>query len=356
MSSKPKLTVICLWGMLLQLVTVCCDGTSGGSVENELSPQVDKSRPISFVNVSYEATLNLYSEIKPSFEQYWKVKTGETVHMLLSHGASGKQSRAVIAGLEADVISLALGYDVDAIASKTGAIPAEWQSRLPYNSCPYTSIIIFLVRKENPKGIEDWDDLARPDVTVLTPNPKTSGGARWNYLAAWGYALKKSNGNENFARGFVEQMYSRVPILDNTARAAALSFAKRNIGDVLIAWENEAYQVLEEFGADAFEVVVPSMSILAEPPVCLVDRVVDRRGTRNVAEAYLEYLYSRDAQEIIARNHFRPQIPEVFAEYSGEFGKTELFTIDEVFGGWSRANEIHFADGGMFDRIYHPVE
>jgi sulfate transport system substrate-binding protein len=270
----------------------------------------------------------------------------------MSHGGSGKQARTVIDGLDADVVTLALAADVDALATQGRLVPPEWQKRLPHNSAPYTSTIVFLVRKGNPKGIKDWDDLVKPGVSVITPNPKTSGGARWNYLAAWGYALRKSNRDAASAERFVTQLYRNVPVLDSGARGATVTFVERGIGDVLVAWENEAHLAVKELGPGKFDIVVPSVSILAEPPVALVDRNVDRKGTRAVAQAYLDYLYSPRGQEIAAENHYRPRDPQVAARYAARFSKLELFTIDDPFGGWAKAQATHFNDGGVFDRIY----
>ncbi|HXG28060.1 MAG TPA: sulfate ABC transporter substrate-binding protein [Nevskiales bacterium] len=304
---------------------------------------------IKLLNVSYDPTRELYTDFNAAFAKYWKEKTGETVTVSQSHGGSGKQARSVIDGLQADVVTLALGYDVAVLHQNGGLIPADWQKRLPNNSAPYTSTIVFLVRKGNPKGIRDWADLVKPGVAVITPNPKTSGGARWNYLAAWAYAEKQ--GGASAAREFVGRLYRNVPVLDSGARGSTTTFVQRGIGDVLLSWENEAFLVLEEFGADKFEIVAPSISILAEPPVTVVDKVVDARGTRKVAEAYLQYLYSKTGQDIIARHHYRPRDPEIAARYAGRFRQIELATIDQ-FGGWDKAHQTHFADGGVFDQIY----
>ena len=312
------------------------------------------SQDVTLLNVSYDPTRELYKDINKSFTEQWKAKTGQTVTINQSHGGSGKQARAVIDGLQADVITLALAYDIDEIAERAGLLPRNWQSRLPDHSSPYTSTIVFLVRKGNSKGIRSWDDLVRPGVSVITPNPKTSGGARWNYLSAWGYALRKNGGSETAARDFVTRLYKNVPVLDSGARGATDTFVQRGIGDVLIAWENEALLAIREFGADKFEIAAPPESILAEPPVSLVDKVVDKRGTRRVAQAYLEFLYSDQGQEIEARNYYRPRSKSVADKYAGQFPKIKLFTIDEVFGGWQKAQKIHFADGGVFDQIYQP--
>ena len=308
-------------------------------------------------NVSYDPTRELYAAINPAFAKYWKDQGGEEVKVLQSHGGSGKQSRAVIDGFEADVVTLALAYDIYAIAEKAGLLDAQWQKRLPENSSPYTSTIVFLVRKGNPKGIKDWADLIKPGVSVITPDPKTSGGARWNYLAAWGWALKQNDNSDAKARAYVAELYKHVPVLDTGARGATVTFAQRHQGDVLIGWENEAFLAVKEFGADKFEIVAPSVSILAEPPVAVVDKVVDKKGTRKVAEAYLKYLYTPEAQEIIAQNFYRPRNADVAKKYEKQFPKIELFTIDTVFGGWKKAQATHFADQGVFDQIYaanHP--
>ena len=309
-------------------------------------------RPITLLNVSYDPTRELYQDYNAAFVKYWKAKTGQTVTIQQSHGGSGSQARAVIDGLEADVVTLALAYDIDAIVEKAKLIPAQWQKRLPDNSAPYTSTIVFLVRKGNPKNIKDWDDLVKPGITVITPNPKTSGGARWDYLAAWGYALKKNGNNQQKAQEFVTKLFKNVPVLDSGARGSTNTFVQRGIGDVLLAWENEAFLALNELGKDKFEIIVPSISILAEPPVTIVDKVVDKRGTRKLAEEYLKYLYSREGQEIVARNYYRPRLKSVAEKYETQFPKVKLFTIDEVFGGWQKAQTIHFNDGGIFDKIY----
>ncbi len=309
---------------------------------------------VTLLNVSYDPTRELYQDFNASFAKYWKEKTGQVVTINQSHGGSGKQARAVIDGLQADVVTLALAYDIDALYEKAKLVPQNWQTRLPNNSTPYTSTIVFLVRKGNPKGIKDWDDLVRSDVIVVTPNPKTSGGARWNYLAAWGYALKTFNGDEAKAKEFVRRLYKNVPVLDTGARGSTITFVERGIGDVLIAWENEAFLAVNELGKGKFEIVAPPLSILAEPPVSVVDKVVDKRGTRAVAQAYLEYLYTEEGQEIAARNFYRPRLQSIAAKYEGKFPQLKLFTIDEVFGGWQNAQKTHFADGGSFDQIYQP--
>ena len=314
-----------------------------------LLPGARAAEPRALLNVSYDPTRELYESVNIAFAKDWKAKTGETLVINQSHGGSGKQARSVIDGLEADVVTLALAYDIDAIADK-GLINPGWQGLLPYNSAPYTSTIVFLVRKGNPKHIKDWDDLIKPGVKVITPNPKTSGGARWNYLAAWGYALDKGNGDTAKAKDFVAALYHNVPVLDSGARGATITFAQRGLGDVLIAWENEAYLANQEFG-DGFEIVAPSLSILAEPPVAVVDKVVDRHRTRAVAEAYLRYLYTPEAQEIAAKNFYRPRDADVWKKVVGQFPALRLFTIDQVFGGWRQAQTTHFADGGIFDQI-----
>jgi len=310
------------------------------------------SADVTILNVSYDPTRELYQEFNQSFVKYWREKTGQKVVINQSHGGSGKQARAVIDGLEADLVTLALAYDIDEIGEKSGLIKKGWQQRLPHNSAPYTSTIVFLVRKGNPKGIRDWDDLTRPGISVITPNPKTSGGARWNYLAAWGYALKKSGGDEKKAKAFVTKLFRNVPVLDSGARGSTTTFVQRGIGDVLLAWENEAFLAVNEIGKGKFEIVVPSVSILAEPPVAVVDGVVDRRGTRAVAQAYLDQLYRKEGQEIAARHYYRPRLAEVSKKYAARFPKINLFTIDEVFGGWQKAQKVHFKDGGTFDQIY----
>jgi sulfate transport system substrate-binding protein len=308
----------------------------------------------SLLNVSYDPTRELYRDVNAAFAADWKQRTGETVTIKQSHGGSGKQSRSVIDGLEADVVTLALAWDIDALATHGNLVPADWQKRLPDNSAPYTSTIVFLVRKGNPKGIKDWDDLVRPGVGVITPNPKTSGGARWNYLAAWGYAAKKSGGDAA-AKDFVARLFRNVPVLDTGARGATTTFVERGQGDVLLAWENEALLALAEGGGkDRFEIVVPSVSILAEPPVAVVDKVVDKHGTRKVAEAYLQFLYTSAGQEIAAKNGYRPRDASVAAKFAAKFPNVPTFTVDEAFGGWQKAQAAHFADGGTFDQIYTP--
>jgi sulfate transport system substrate-binding protein len=304
------------------------------------------------LNVSYDPTREFYQEFNEAFAEHWQQQTGEEVTIQQSHGGAGKQARAVIDGLEADVVTLALAYDIDEIAARSGWLPKDWQSRLPHNSSPYTSTIVFLVRQGNPKGIQDWGDLVKEDVQVITPNPKTSGGARWNYLAAWAWALRQPGGDDQKAQAFVAKLYQHVPVLDTGARGSTTTFVQRGIGDVLLAWENEAFLALEELGPDQFEIVVPSLSILAEPPVTLVDHVVDKHGTRAVAQAYLEYLYSPTGQALAAKHFYRPVAPEHADPADLErFPEVELITIDDVFGGWQEAQSRHFADGGVFDQI-----
>jgi sulfate transport system substrate-binding protein len=307
----------------------------------------------SILNVSYDPTRELYQEFNTAFAKDWQAKAGEKVAIKQSHGGSGKQGRSVIDGLEADVVTLALASDIDAIANNAKLLPTNWQARLPNNSTPYTSTIVFLVHKGNPKGIKDWNDLAKPGVAVITPNPKTSGGAQWTYLAAWAYG-KKAYGDDAKAKGFVASVYKNVPVLDSGARGSTVTFAERGVGDVLLAWENEAHLVKAEFGKDKFDVIYPPQSILAEPPVAVVDKNVDKHGTRKVAEAYLAYLYTPEGQEIAAKNHYRPRDPKVAAKYAAEFPKLQFVTIDADFGGWPAATKTHFADGGTFDQIYQP--
>jgi len=302
------------------------------------------------LNVSYDPTRELYQDYNQAFAKYWSAKTGETVKVKQSHGGSGAQARSVIDGSPADVVTLGLAYDIDAVAEKGGLITGDWQSRLPYASTPYTSTIVFLVRKGNPKHIKDWDDLIKPGVAVITPNPKTSGGARWNYLAAYGYALNKYNKDEGKAKEYLAALFKNVPVLDSGARGATTTFVQRGLGDVLLAWENEAILAVQELGKDQFEIVVPSLSILAEPPVAVVDKNVDKHGTRAVAEEYLKYLYSPEGQEIAARNHYRPRDPDVAKKHAGEFPAVSLFTIDAL-GGWKAVQKTHFADGGVFDGL-----
>jgi sulfate transport system substrate-binding protein len=310
--------------------------------------------PVSLLNVSYDPTRELYKDINDAFIKQWKAKTGTDVTISQSHGGSGTQALAVLDGLQADVVTLGLAYDIDVLASRGNLLPANWQSRLPNGSTPYTSTIVFLVRKGNPKHIRDWDDLVKPGIGVITPNPKSSGGARWAYLAAWGYALKKNGNDDNKAKEFVTRLYRNVPVLDSGARGSTTTFAQRGIGDVLLSWENEAHLALNELGADKVEIVTPPISILAEPPVAVVDKVASKHGTTEVAKAYLEFLYSPEGQEIEAKNYYRPRSAKVLAKYADHFPKLNLFTIDELFGGWQKAQARHFADGGVFDKIYTP--
>jgi len=308
---------------------------------------------VQLLNVSYDPTRELYQDINQAFARQWKRQAGDNVKIRQSHGGSGKQARTVIDGLDADVVTLALAYDIDEIARRE-LLAKDWQKRLPNNSSPYSSTIVFLVRKGNPKGIKDWDDLAKPGIAVITPNPKTSGGARWNYLAAWGYALKQPGGNDARARELVGRLFKNVPVLDSGARGATTTFVERGIGDVLLAWENEALLAIKELGPGKVEIVAPSLSILAEPPVALLDKAVDKHGTRKLAQAYLQFLYSGEGQEIIANNYYRPTVEKEAKKYAAQFPKVKLFTIDEAFGGWAKAQQTHFADGGEFDRIYQP--
>ena len=343
-----KKSIVKQAGILLStfvLLSGCSSETTGNTAEKE------KAKSIELLNVSYDPTRELYQEFNKEFAAYWKEKTGQTVTVKQSHGGSGSQARSVIDGLDADVVTLALAYDIDAI-SQQKLLSEDWQKRLANNSTPYTSTIVFLVRKGNPKGIKDWDDLTKAGVSVITPNPKTSGGARWNYLAAWGYALNKYGNSDEKAQEFVKNIYKNVAVLDSGARGATTTFVEKGIGDVLIAWENEALLSQKELGEDKFEIVTPSISILAEPPVAVVDKVVDKKGTRKVAEAYLDYLYTEKGQEIAAKNFYRPRNEKVAAKYASQFPKVKLFTVDEVFGGWKKAQERHFNDGGVFDSIY----
>lgn len=330
----------------LLLLSGCGEDTSSEKKEGKSS-----SESVELLNVSYDPTRELYKEYNEKFAEYWKEEKGQDVTIKQSHGGSGSQARAVIDGLEADVVTLALAYDIDAIADQK-LLDSDWIKKLDNNSAPYTSTIVFLVRKGNPKGIKDWDDLTKKGVSVVTPNPKTSGGARWNYLAAWGYALKKYNNDEEKAKEFVANIYKNVEVLDSGARGSTTTFVEKGIGDVLIAWENEAFLSLNELGKDEFEIVAPSISILAEPSVAVVDSVVDKKGTREVAEEYLNYLYSDVGQEIAAENYYRPRSEEVSKKYKDQFPEIKLFTVDEVFGGWREAQEKHFNDGGVFDSIY----
>jgi sulfate transport system substrate-binding protein len=340
----------------------------GGCAEPPTGEGTTAAAPVTLLNVSYDPTRELYQEYNRAFARHWHERTGQQVTVQMSHGGSGKQARSVIDGLAADVVTLALAYDVDAIHQVGGLLPADWQSRLEHNSSPYTSTIVFLVREGNPKGIHDWGDLVKPGVEVITPNPKTSGGARWSYLAAWGWALARELGGsealrdprrapgfaaaQERARAFVGELYGHVPVLDSGARGSTNTFARNGIGDVLLAWENEALLALDELGEDQLDLVVPSLSILAEPPVALVDVVAERKGTREVATAYLEYLYSEEGQEIAARHHYRPRLAAVAARHAAAFAPVPTFTIDEAFGGWQRAQAEHFAEGALFDQLY----
>jgi len=327
--------------------------TASGSGDASSDKKQESLPPVELLNVSYDPTRELYEAYNKLFTEHWLNEKGQKVTVKQSHGGSGKQARSVIDGLEADVVTLALGFDIDAIVD-AGLISEDWQSQFELNSSPYTSTIVFLVREGNPKGIKDWDDLIKDGVEVITPNPKTSGGARWNYLAAWGYALRKNGGDEAAAREFVKELFKHVPVLDSGARGATTTFVEREIGDVLLAWENEAFLALKEFGEDKFDIVTPSLSILAEPPVAIVDKVVDKRGTREIAEAYLQYLYSEEAQKVIGENFYRPTLPSVAEQFKDQFVDVELLTIDNDFGSWREAQEKHFSDGGIFDQIYTP--
>jgi sulfate transport system substrate-binding protein len=339
-----SLACIALTATCAVIVAGCVRGAnanSGGRVE--------------LLNVSYDATREFYKQYDAAFARHWKQESGQDVTIRQSHGGSSKQARAVINGLRADVVTLALAYDIDVIANDNGPVAADWQKRLPNNASPYTSTIVFLVRKGNPKGIKDWSDLVKPGLEVVTPDPKTSGGARWNYLAAWAWALRQNGNDPTKARAYVAELFNKhVPVLETGARAASAAFVQREIGDVLLAWENEAFLAVKESGNDKLEIVIPSLSILAEPPVAVVDKVVDKKGTRAAAEAYLKYLYSPEGQEIAAQNYYRPRDPAVLANYANVFPKLKLVTVDEVFGGWAKAQKEHFADGGVFDQIYHP--
>ncbi|MDN4492914.1 sulfate ABC transporter substrate-binding protein [Ureibacillus aquaedulcis] len=338
---KKKKSVLLASAITASLLLSACGGDSQANSEGK----------VEILNVSYDPTRELYVEFNEAFANHWKEQTGQDVSFQQSHGGSGKQGRAVIDGIEADVVTLALAYDIDEIAQTRQLLDEDWQTEFEYNSSPYTSTMVFLVRKGNPKGIKDWDDLVRDDVSVITPNPKTSGGARWNYLAAWGYADKKFNGDEKQIQDFMKQLFGNVEVLDSGARGSTTTFVEREIGDVLIAWENEAYLSINELGVDEFEIVTPSLSILAEPPVAVVDKIVDKKGTREVAEGYLEYLYSDEGQEIAAKNYYRPRNEEILEKYSDQFQSLDLITIED-FGGWQEAQKKHFADGGTFDEIY----
>jgi sulfate transport system substrate-binding protein len=340
-AAAPRAAAVC--GALIcgTLLVACSKPASVGS-----------AAPVTLLNVSYDPTRELYEAVNKAFAAEWLASTGEQVTIHQSHGGSGKQARAIIDGLDADVATLGLAYDIIELNRKAQLIPADWAARLPYNSAPYTSTIVFLVRKGNPKNIRDWDDLIRPGVQVITPNPKSSGGARWNYLAAWAWALKQPGGDAARAEDFVRKLYHNVPVLDSGARGATVTFVDRGIGDVLLAWENEAMLAKQQLGPDKLDIVLPSVSILAEPPVTVVDKVVDRRGTRKVAEAYLKFLYSSQGQDIIARNFYRPRDPDIARKYAGQFPSLKLVTIDDTFGGWEQAQATHFDDGGTFDQIY----
>ncbi len=333
-----------IWFVVLALTAVVAWGVMAHAVTQ-----------LELLNVSYDPTRELYQEVNGAFAAQWQGTKGQAVSISMSHGGSGKQARSVITGLEADVVTLALAYDIDAIVKNANLLPADWQKRLPNNSCPYTSTIVFLVRKGNPKSIKDWDDLVRPDVSVITPNPKTSGGARWNYLAAWGYALRKNGNDEQKAREFVTQLFKNVPVLDTGARGSTNTFL-RGMGDVFISWENEALLAVNKLGKDQLDIVLPSVTILAEPPVALVDKNADAHGTREVAEAYLKFLYTDEGQHLCAKYFYRPSNPEVAAKYAEQFPSIEMFTIDGVFGGWEKAQDIHFSEGGTFDQIYVPQQ
>ncbi|WP_147536228.1 sulfate ABC transporter substrate-binding protein [Bacillus marasmi] len=328
--------------------------TSREETKTNTNEKTTKKEPVELLNVSYDPTRELYQEFNQEFAKHWEKESGQKVTIQQSHGGSGKQARAVIDGLEADVVTLALAYDIDEIVNFNQLLDKDWQKQFKNNSTPYTSTIVFLVKKGNPKNIKDWDDLTKEGVSVITPNPKTSGGARWNYLAAWAYADKKFKGDEVKVKEFINKLYKNVEVLDSGARGSTTTFVERGIGDVLIAWENEAYLTINELGKDKFEIVNPSLSILAEPPVAIVDKVVDKKGTREVAQAYLEYLYTEKGQEIAAKNYYRPRNEDVLKKYSEQFPKIKLVNIDDSFGGWKKAQEKHFQDGGTFDQIYQP--
>ncbi len=361
--ARRAFTTLVARAVLLSLVAgsglVACkksdaaSSAGGGSTAGSAAPEPSKAA-VTLLNVSYDPTRELYQDFNNVFAKYWKDKTGQDVQINQSHGGGGKQARAVLDGLEADVVTLALGYDVNILAEKGHLIPDNWQTRLPSNSAPYTSTIVFVVRKGNPKHIKDWNDLVRDGVQVISPSPKTSGGARWNYLAAWGYALKQPGGDDVKARAFVTKLYKNVPVLDSGARGATTTFVERKIGDVLITWENEAILSVHEFAKDKLELVVPSVSVLTEPPVTIVDKNVDKHGTRAVAEEYLKFLYTPEGQEICAKNYYRPRDAAVLAKHKETFPDIQLFTVDELFGGWAKAQPTHFNDGGIFDQIYQP--
>ncbi|TSI06840.1 sulfate ABC transporter substrate-binding protein [Lysinibacillus sp. BW-2-10] len=358
MKKSAKLLFPFLIAVLLLVLAACGGESKEHASEEKVETSSEASKettikkdPVELLNVSYDPTRELYVEFNEAFAAHWKEESGQEVTFQQSHGGSGKQGRAVIDGLEADVVTLALAYDIDEIALSRQLLNEDWQTEFESNSSPYTSTIVFLVRKGNPKGIKDWDDLTKEGVSVITPNPKTSGGARWNYLAAWGYADKKFNGDEEKVKQFIKDLYKNVEVLDSGARGSTTTFVEREIGDVLIAWENEAYLSLNELGKDEFEIVTPSLSILAEPPVAVVDKVVDKKGTREVAEAYLQYLYTEEGQEIAAKNYYRPRNEAILEKYKDQFQTLDLITIDE-FGGWQEAQKTHFVDGGVFDEIY----
>lgn len=347
---KKKWFKAIITGAALSLVLAACSSDDSGNASGSSNPKKE-SKKVEILNVSYDPTRELYEEFNAEFAKHWKVETGQEVKINQSHGGSGKQGRAVIDGLDADVVTLALAYDIDEVAASRDLLNKDWQSEFEHNSSPYTSTIVFLVRKGNPKGIKDWDDLVKKDVSVITPNPKTSGGARWNYLAAWGYADRLYNGDEAKVKKFIKNLYKNVEVLDSGARGSTTTFVERGIGDVLIAWENEAYLSINEAGGDDFEIVTPSLSILAEPPVAVVDKNAEKKDTTEVAEAYLQYLYTDVGQEIAAKNYYRPRNEKVLAKYKDQFGELELITIDE-FGGWQKAQKTHFNDNGVFDEIY----
>ncbi|WP_339173636.1 sulfate ABC transporter substrate-binding protein [Anoxybacillus sp. FSL W8-1294] len=350
--NNPIVSFFLAFILLAAVLSGCSSNQTNNGAKEKNSNATPSKGSVELLNVSYDPTRELYQEFNTEFSKYWKNKKGQTVTIQQSHGGSGKQARAVIDGLEADIVTLALAYDIDMIAD-SGLLKKDWQTHLEYNSTPYTSTIVFLVRKGNPKGIKDWDDLTKKGVSVITPNPKTSGGARWNYLAAWAYANKKYNGDEKKIKEFMSKLYKNVEVLDSGARGSTTTFVERGIGDVLIAWENEALLTLNELGKDKFEIVVPSISILAEPPVAIVDKVVDKKGTREVAEAYLKYLYTDKGQEIAAKHYYRPRNEKILEKYSDIFPQIHLVTINDL-GGWKKAQETHFSDGGIFDQIYQP--
>lgn len=359
LSPRPCLAALAL---VVLALAGCAGGDSAAATSGASAAPAEKSTsgapaaaPVTLLNVSYDPTRELYTEFNQQFAAFWKQQTGQDVTIEKSHGGAGKQARAVIDGLAADVVTLAIAYDIDEIARQTKKFPLDWQSRLPHNSCPYTSTIVFLVRKGNPKGIKDWNDLTKDGVEVITPNPKTSGGARYNYLAAWGYALKQNGGDEAKAKEFITELYKHVPVLDSGARAATTTFTQRELGDVLLTWENEAFLAIKEFGDDKLETVIPSVSILAEPPVTVVDENAKQHGALEVAQAYLEHLYSPEGQKLVAKHYYRPVEPQhADPADMARFPKLELFTIGDVFGGWKKAQETHFNDGGVFDQIYQP--